>query len=250
MQRGAIVSNDNGNWQYSGGGKWNEYIPIPEGYNKHTKRSKYTGEIWPGYNKRDIEVRNTVFSTDNPIKRAIQSKEKRGVAEPLTVSGAERYYGGTNQVRFVSWTKYMGSAIELGAGSFIIPGLPTKAPSKLSIPKRGSNKWPSNDGFLYGKSSLEMINEGVLLDRFGYEAGVYLSPKGAPFSSRALPNATYKTPYHVYEVVKPFPVESGRIAPGMGHIGYGWQYKSFFRVERLLQKGYIKELPSVKPFKY
>ncbi|KAI0757880.1 hypothetical protein BC629DRAFT_1584563 [Irpex lacteus] len=54
------------------------------------------------------------------------------------------------------------------------------------------------------------LQKGTLLDRFGGETGNFLSPKGAPYTQRALPPANlnnnrnnasdYPNGYHVYEV--------------------------------------------------
>ncbi|MEN7551560.1 hypothetical protein AAG747_26830 [Rapidithrix thailandica] len=65
----AIVSNNNGSWQYAGGGKWNEYDAVPEGYNSNSKTSPYTGQEWGGYSSADLRMRRKIFATDNPIKR-------------------------------------------------------------------------------------------------------------------------------------------------------------------------------------
>jgi hypothetical protein len=59
--------------------------------------------------------------------------------------------------------------------------------------------------------------------------------------------------YHVYEVLKPFEVEEGPIAPGFGQPGYGRQYQlvsalipgspSPLTVMWLLDNGYLEALP-------
>ncbi len=78
------------------------------------------------------------------------------------------------------------------------------------------------------------LQKGTLLDRFGGETGNFLSPKGAPYTQRALPPANlnnnrnnasdYPNGYHVYEVVKAFEVYAGPIAEWFGQPGGGTQY--------------------------
>ncbi|KAH8882175.1 hypothetical protein GQ53DRAFT_798893 [Thozetella sp. PMI_491] len=103
--------------------------------------------------------------------------------------------------------------------------------------------YPPQDGFALNTSGRpilgdETLQKGTLLDRFGSEQGGFLSPAGAPYMQRALPPSNLNTPaadakrnpsypynYHVYQVLKPFVVQAGVIAPWFGQPGAGVQYK-------------------------
>lgn len=72
---------------------------------------------------------------------------------------------------------------------------------------------------------------GQQIDRFGSEGGTYLSPIGTPYGARGIPPESLNPfpdgqpcNYSRYEVVKPFPVDSGPIAPALGQPGLGLQY--------------------------
>ena len=71
---------------------------------------------------------------------------------------------------------------------------------------------------------------------------MFLSPKGVPFSQRALPPGVGSQPLRRFEVLKPFPVKSGTIAPAFGEIGYGTQMVTPVKLKTLLKKKIIKEI--------
>ncbi|MEU6862283.1 TNT domain-containing protein [Streptomyces sp. NPDC046876] len=100
----------------------------------------------------------------------------------------------------------------------------------------GSWKYPPNDGFAEVNGAVdkapEELEPGERLDRFGSEYGSYLAPAGDPYAKRALPpqNLNTREPafpcdYHVYEVVRPFTVWEGSIAPWFEQPGGGRQIK-------------------------
>ena len=62
------------------------------------------------------------------------------------------------------------------------------------------------------------------LDRYGPDSGNFLSPAGTPYWQRSLPPDTNPNDYHVYEVIKPLPVQSGQIAAWFGQPGGGVQH--------------------------
>ena len=59
---------------------------------------------------------------------------------------------------------------------------------------------------------------------------------------RALPYNADKSNYTMFEVVKPFPVESSKIAPAFCQLGGGTQYRTLYTAEKLLRLGIIKEI--------
>lgn len=81
---------------------------------------------------------------------------------------------------------------------------------------------------------------GDTIDRFGKLGGKYFSPIGTPMEMRALPPGADLSQYRVFEVVKPFEVESSMIAPAFNKIGLGNQYYSPVSAETLLKRGIIK----------
>ena len=112
---------------------------------------------------------------------------------------------------------------------------------KVSSSANNSIKWPSNNGF-DGKPVKETLQPGKRIDRFGYENGNYFAAEGTPYGMRSLPQGSNTRPYHVYEVAKPFKVKSGPTSPWFGEPGGGIQYKSTKTVQKLLDKGFIREV--------
>jgi len=133
-----------------------------------------------------------------------------------------------------------------------------------------------NDGFMAktvgGATVAEKfeveLSPGTQIDRFGYPGGGFLSPDATPYAARAIPpenlvphpssptvvNDFHPFNYYRYEVVKPFAVDAGQIAPAFEQPGAGIQYvldgrhipgaPARLNVQWLLDNGYLKELPS------
>jgi Tuberculosis necrotizing toxin len=98
-------------------------------------------------------------------------------------------------------------------------------------------QYPPLGGYLLTSSGqpVEMavtLFPGMEVDVFGGErGGTYLAPTGTPYADRAIPPQTLDNPsdpadcdYLNFRVVRPFKVESGPIAPGLGQPGFGYQY--------------------------
>lgn len=82
-----------------------------------------------------------------------------------------------------------------------------------------------------------------------HDKGIYFADVGASFPQRALPPETLDTPYHHHEVLKPFEVEAGPIAPWSGVPGDGTQYffpKNEGGVDRLIESAKIRRITKVK----
>ena len=102
--------------------------------------------------------------------------------------------------------------------------------------------WPPNGGF-HGSPVKQVLQPGMLIDRYGAPTGRYLSPAGTPFGARALPPDFLKTQdYRVYEVLRPLEVEAGLIEPWFGQPGMGTQYKLSVPVKALLDSGVLREV--------
>jgi nicrotizing toxin Mtb-like protein len=96
--------------------------------------------------------------------------------------------------------------------------------------------YPPSQGFAVGRNgrpqeSVQPVQPGQDIDRFGGEHGTFLSPQGVPFARRALPPQSLDgTPpqacdYHDYAVIRRFRVEAGPAAAWFAQPGHGTQYK-------------------------
>ncbi len=105
-------------------------------------------------------------------------------------------------------------------------------------------KWyPENDGFL-GNQKTIMLQPGQQIDRYGVITGRYFSPAGTPLQMRSLPPNFNTSYYNRFQVVNPFPVQSGTITPFFNQPGMGTQYFSpYFSAEQLWRGGFIKLIP-------
>ena len=103
-------------------------------------------------------------------------------------------------------------------------------------------EWPPNNGF-EGNPEEVILQPGELIDRYGYNNGSFVSPKGTPFKARSLP-ASYKTtkPYHIYKVQKAVTVLAGKAAPWFNMPGRGIQYMFSESIEDLIRKEVLLEL--------
>jgi len=102
----------------------------------------------------------------------------------------------------------------------------------------GSVIWPGNNGF-DGTPTTKTLQPGTRISRYGSEAGRFVSPEGTSLTQRALPPGSNSRPYHVYEVVKPVQVQSGRIAPWFGESGGGTQHMFNRTIEDLIRSGVL-----------
>lgn len=115
-----------------------------------------------------------------------------------------------------------------------------------------NGKWPPNRGFI------EFISEPLAvekeIDRYGgyidnttgqfIDKGTFASPKGTSFESRALPAETINKPYKKYKVIKEIPdVKKGSAIPWFNQPGMGTQYELPKGINKLLEEGYIIEIP-------
>ncbi len=155
------------------------------------------------------------------------------------------------------WASPVGSLL-FGYQRF---GLETEA--QFAAQYRSGSSWiyPPDDGFLvvagHPIEYTQTLTPGSEIDRFGYSGGAYLSPAHTLFTQRALPPQNLNTPagtpvanYHLYCILKAFPVDAGPIAPWFQQLGLGIQYKldasllpsgSSPSVTWLLTNGYLVE---------
>lgn len=106
----------------------------------------------------------------------------------------------------------------------------------------GTNGDVNIDGFINGEYKIETLQKGKIIDRYGENDGRFFSPVGTDYESRALPPFMEVKPYKRYEIVVPFEVKSGTIAPWFDQPGGGTQYLTEYTVDELLKFGYIIEI--------
>ena len=109
------------------------------------------------------------------------------------------------------------------------------------IDDAGNIVWPPNQGFA-STPKPTVLQPGTRIDRYGYEGGSFVSPKGVPFQNRSLPHGSETKPYNVYEVVKPIHGLKGNAAPWFDQPGGGLQYKLNRTIQELLDDGSIKKV--------
>ena len=102
--------------------------------------------------------------------------------------------------------------------------------------------YPPENGFLRSTTT-RLLQQGEVIDRVGgSEISRFFSPSGTPLAARALPPGT-SGPLRSFEVLKPFPVESGTVAPAYGQLGMGTQLRSGMTLGELIDQEFVRELP-------
>ncbi|WP_035644073.1 glycohydrolase toxin TNT-related protein [Flavobacterium sp. ASV13] len=104
-----------------------------------------------------------------------------------------------------------------------------------------ANYHPQNNGAMQGTTEVIILEKGLRIDRFGSDYGSFFSPEGTPMQFRALPPGNTGN-YNVFEVLKPFPVESSVVAPAFYQVGTGTQYLAPTNAKYLQEFGYILKL--------
>src|SRR5699024_12006991 len=71
----------------------------------------------------------------------------------------------------------------------------------------------------------------TVIYRYGDNCGgIYFSPVGSSYESRALPTLMQDKPYEKYEVLKEFNVKSGTVAPCFDEPGNGTQFLTDYKI--------------------
>jgi hypothetical protein len=129
----------------------------------------------------------------------------------------------------------------------------------------GSWRYPPDDGYAIGPDGepvkwRQPLSPGRLIDRYGSEYGGFLAPAGLPYTTRSIPPSNLVgTPaagcnYYRYEVLRPFAVWAGPIAPWFFQTGGGLQFQlsgafvpgapERLNVRWLLDNGYLGRVVS------
>lgn len=100
---------------------------------------------------------------------------------------------------------------------------------------QGDWRYPPDDGYEHNSqgviASTLVLHTGLLVDRFGNEAGRFLAPAGTKYGMRSIPPSSlnnsdprYLNEYHLYRVVRDVTVCAGPTAPAFEQPGLGTQY--------------------------
>ena len=102
--------------------------------------------------------------------------------------------------------------------------------------------YPRNNGFA-GAADDTFVNVGQRIDRRGGgPQSQFFSPEGTPTGARSLPPGVATQRLRTFEVLKPIPVQSGRVAPAFGQAGGGLQFRTPVGVGVLLKRGFLREV--------
>jgi hypothetical protein len=130
-----------------------------------------------------------------------------------------------------------GKILDLPAGT----RCPAKPAAKSEVTAL-TKFYPENAGFA-GATERTFLMPGQTIDRYGGSGySRFFSPQGTPDWARSLPPGTAGQPLRTFEVVKPFEVQSGTVAPWFNQPGGGLQYVTPVKLETLLNRGIIREV--------
>jgi hypothetical protein len=101
--------------------------------------------------------------------------------------------------------------------------------------------FPPNEGFARAPR-IVTLPRGTRIDRYGLPSGRFLAPAGTSYEARSVPYDKARMEYHRYAVVRPFPVQVGRIAAWFDQRGGGIQYRTEKPVRQLIEEGYLRQV--------
>ena len=117
-----------------------------------------------------------------------------------------------------------------------LPAPPVSTPA----PKSSPNAYPPNRGFMPGEGTPASLLPGAVVDRYGDPTGSFLSPQGTPVAARSLSPGAENRPLNTYDVMRPIPVDAGRIAPYYNQTGLGIQFDIWpFSVQDYVESGHL-----------
>ena len=138
--------------------------------------------------------------------------------------------------------------IESGPGAFLAAAVGHYAGGELGsgledlVGTALQSFYPTNSGFL-GEATRDYLYPGQQIDRYGgSDYSQFFSPVGTPAEARSLPPGVDDLPLRTFEVLKPFEVESGIVAPAFGQLGLGTQFRTPVPLGTLIDRGIIREV--------
>lgn len=163
----------------------------------------------------------------------VGSQLRRG--SMLSTSGAQ-FWSASITRSFLASREFAGLSPRVRLAA--LAEAPKTTPTSTALTKY----WPDNNGFT-GEVGEAFLYKGQKIDRYGGgDWSRFFSPQGTPDFARALPPGTAGQQLRTFEVMKPFPVQSGQVAPAFGQSGGGTQLLSPVKLETLLNRGILKEV--------
>mgnify|MGYP003393289153 CR=1 FL=1 len=129
----------------------------------------------------------------------------------------------------------LAAGLAVGA-ALLAPGGAAK--SAVSESRALTKFHPPNNGVV-GEAAPFTLLPGARVDRYGRDAGRYLSPEGTPVPMRSLSPTDAPRSYSAFEVQRSFTVQAGTTAPAYGQPGLGLQFYTDRSIADLLQSGHL-----------
>ena len=114
------------------------------------------------------------------------------------------------------------------------------------LDRSGNVRYPENDGFAAAPIPV-VLSPGMMIDRFGGDAGHFFSPLDASFAGRSLPSQCETQRYTRYRVVQPLLAWTGKAAPWFDEPGGATQLQTDASVSSLLAEHIIESVPASTP---
>jgi hypothetical protein len=136
---------------------------------------------------------------------------------------------------------------KVAAKAALKAGVKTVGKTAVQTVERGAAKelelfYPRNNGFA-GTVDDTFVYVGQRIDRRGGGSqSKFFSPQGTPTGARSLPLGVETQRLRTFEVLKPIPVQSGRVAPAFGQAGGGLQFRTPAGLGVLLKRGFLREV--------
>lgn len=111
---------------------------------------------------------------------------------------------------------------------------------------KGNLRWPAID-WTSGIVTAVVLPPGMVIDRFGCEAGHDFNPQGTAFAARALPYVCPSAPYYSYRVVRPLVAWSAKAPAWFDQKGGGVQFRTVATVAQLVAEGSIEPMDAERP---
>jgi Tuberculosis necrotizing toxin len=224
---------------------WRQNLPQVEIYGE-SPGSDGTFETWYKGGQQEIIVPNkapdNLYGNRTDAFRAWSRESSQHAGESVSDMWVRLAASGSYQARR-DWASGDGFASgSFGRAEQVGVTLATVERSEALTAKTSTaaltNFYPANNGFL-GAAERTFLMPGEQISRYGSGAGKFFSPTGTPLPMRALPPGANTGIFNTYKVLKPFEVQSGKIAPAFGQPGMGTQYLSPVSADVLIERGII-----------
>jgi RHS repeat-associated protein len=188
-------------------------------------------------------VRNDPLNLIDPLGLSPDSPQGGGGTGLFAAIGSMiGHNGGPALEDIVAATEATALRLAGGAAAVAVMSVPSALNSSESTSTALAPYWPPNSGFL-GDSNPLTLQAGQTIDRYGgSEFSRFFSPVGTPAEMRSLPPETMAQPLRTFQVLQPFDVQSGTVAPAFNQLGLGTQYQSSIPLGELLSQGYLREI--------